>query len=584
MPDTPQVILIAAQVVFVLLMITTIFIIRERLAQRYIKRQKNVFDQLRHRLNEKQVIIMDLENRLKKAESALASAQDSIQEVQEQPEPVIENNSPPEFAELPDDERKHKRRFYDTDYVDHLDEAIERVKSQYVERFHHQPTDCRTVIENDRSLEEFIYHLRLDILSAECAASRPQESNEYWSIFAKQIHPFAEWLISQFQHNEKDTGSLDEAENSDSDDTPDPFDTSSDDIEELRERLERANKRIKNLETYKRLFLELQKQVRETHKETTDLNQQIEKQLVDSDENDEVIQLLRREREYLEQLGYSVGEVESAPKFDTIAQLNNEHANMLSNALKRSEEELRNLKKANKEQFETIMRLKTALDKIEDSGELDSKSEATQEATKAMEKLEISMRDQDMCIKMLEEENEAAHERIVALETKISNMEEEVKQNDQLRNTMQQFTRDSQEMMSCIAVLESEIEEIREQKEALEEELIEAQKAASQAEAQDDDVLEAPEIEDIDIDAIEEAETPEIAENVEVTEDTEAGENIEDSPAEIAEQPDDAKQQIETLEASLATQKAAYENLLSEYTDIEKKYLEIFEAQLQKSA
>ena len=257
---------------------------------------------------------------------------------------------------------------------------------------------------------------------------------------------------------------------------------------------------------------------------------------------------------------------------------------MLSNALKRSEEELRNLKKANKEQFETIMRLKTALDKIEDSGELDSKSEATQEATKAMEKLEISMRDQDMCIKMLEEENEAAHERIVALETKISNMEEEVKQNDQLRNTMQQFTRDSQEMMSCIAVLESEIEEIREQKEALEEELIEAQKAASQAEAQDDDVLEAPEIEDIDIDAIEEAETPEIAENVEVTEDTEAGENIEDSPAEIAEQPDDAKQQIETLEASLATQKAAYENLLSEYTDIEKKYLEIFEAQLQKSA
>jgi hypothetical protein len=300
-------------------------------------------------------------------------------------------------------------------YKNHLNDLLNATTVHY--NLASADSDISSEQAKDSPLLQRILALRYAFLRAEeLGTTEPMGSSEYWNIFQQALEP----LLASDNNNQP----------------------------ELNNELDTCKKRIENLEKFKRLFFDMEKQWENAQANAENYHEQL---IAMSDG------LTNKEgfNDILQQY-HSVYDDVHQTIVDTI---NEPDSNNSKSTLKiirqdpRAAEEIVKLRNVAADQHRTINKLQQKL--IEATTSIE-KEVIFQELQQQLQRQIRFVQESETCIRLLEDELANAHEELSLQGKVLSEQSATHEENQQMKNTLHNFSLESKELISNIKTLEKE--------------------------------------------------------------------------------------------------------------------------------
>lgn len=295
----------------------------------------------------------------------------------------------------------------------------------------------RTVISeaqpNDLSINQRIVALRYAFLRAEELGTTEVPGSEgYWKVFRQTLEPLLQSTACTALDLPLDA-SLDSSDN---------------------EELEMYKKRVENLEKFKKLFFDLEKRWGEAQANAQGYYNELYA-MADGVEDSERYEML------LGQYGNSYNEI-SQYMHDTNAALTGRPVeNKTINIIRqdpRAAEEIMKLRNVAADQYRVISNLQR---KLEEAVTAEEKDLVIKELEQQLQRQVRFVQESDTCVQLLEEELNKANEKIAAQEGIIEHEHELEEENQRIKETLQNFTHESKELLGNLEDLERENDQLK---------------------------------------------------------------------------------------------------------------------------
>jgi len=247
--------------------------------------------------------------------------------------------------------------------------------------------------------------------------------------------------------------------------------------EGLKVQLENAEKHLSNLEKFKQLYFELQSKLADSVSEIEMLNEQIAKLADGSDNADQIMMIIEKNKNHYIHMGQMIG-MDKEAHHESVA----DNMDYSDNLINERKDEINRLKNQVAGQFEKIWALQNKLS-APSSGQLPDVSELNA----GVDLMSRQLKDSEMCIETMDMEIQTLSSELsnlkaqlkkqtssqsaspdLAMEQAVAEMKEEIEKKDQM---IAKFAQESKELLSCITGMEDHSEEQSEKIKQLESQL-----------------------------------------------------------------------------------------------------------------
>ncbi|MBT5231836.1 MAG: hypothetical protein HOM11_16350, partial [Methylococcales bacterium] len=296
-----------------------------------------------------------------------------------------------------------------------------------------------------------------------------QTTPEFWQQLKNRLRR----IIKAYEPDEED----------DDEDTVAPVDNS-EELARLEAENENLKKRVSNLEMFKKMFFDLQIKV----KELTEQGQEIHNQatsIAEANDDGDMLGLLNQYQNSYQEMSAAAS---NTPPVIQVTQAAGEGVTQVMHV--KDTKELNQLKETNSDQHNIITRLRGELQGMQNASS-DEINNKTAEIEQQIAKMEKSLAESDMCVQMLENDYSDAMQQVYELEEKLNTQQAETNQlvdtmtmvqnesstqtetilalqaenasltsaaeaGNNAQQMIQNFAKESQELMGCMATLEDE--------------------------------------------------------------------------------------------------------------------------------
>ncbi len=232
-------------------------------------------------------------------------------------------------------------------------------------------------------------------------------------------------------------------------------------IEALQQALENSKKRVENLEKFKKLFFDMEKQWKQAKEQAGQYHEQLSALASQVDNKETYESLLTQYYHAYDDVGKilnsgtDTGEntivIEQAPARTETSSIE------ITQVDKRAANELKHLRKVAQDQHNIINELHQ---KLAGTKTLEEKDEVLQELNEQLKRQTQFVTEAETCIHLLENELSNTVNKVNELETELKNVYSELQHMPKMQTMIQQFTIESKEMLEGLATLERENEEL----------------------------------------------------------------------------------------------------------------------------
>ncbi len=232
-----------------------------------------------------------------------------------------------------------------------------------------------------------------------------------------------------------------------------PMETTAD-LETLRTELDNSKKRIENLEKFKTLFFEMEKQWQQAQQQAQAYYEQLAAMADGVSDRESYENILERYNQVYNHIGNMItggGDTLILPGKDRVSTI--EITRPDAETLK----ELKQLRSVAADQHRIISELQRRLEKNPSAQEKDN---LIAEMSAQLERQKRFVHESEMCMQQLEDELSRSMTRITELEEQVKSAEEHLRHIPKMKDVIQQFTSESKEMLQGITTLEQENEQL----------------------------------------------------------------------------------------------------------------------------
>jgi len=373
----------------------------------------------------KKILVENLLKKLKQLESPAEEDADTPLEPPEQPEAI---------EDLADTEPT---------YQEWIDIALDNTKEYHALCFETK----KITLDDSTSIDEQIIALRYIFLLSEKSLARYDEKTpDFWAQLKNRLKK----IIHAYEVEE-------EEEEEDSADNQG-------DVERLENELASLKQRISNLETFKKLFFDLQSKCSEIHQQGEAIHEQAQALVSSSDNPDGLNDLLDRYQQNFEALGSAMSA--AAPTQQTIVTHKDSPGVNQVLQVNTNLEEIDKLKSVADDQHRIITQLRSELGTLSQSSE-EEIEEKVHKIEEHMQQIEKSLAESEMCVQMLESDYHEAMEQVHALEqqladlsTEHSSLQSSFADTQGAQTLVDKLTQESKEVMACMTTLEDDNEQL----------------------------------------------------------------------------------------------------------------------------
>jgi hypothetical protein len=294
-------------------------------------------------------------------------------------------------------------------------------------------SDISEVQPSDLPINQRIVALRYAFLRAEELGTTEVPGSEgYWNVFRQTLEPL---LLS----------------------TPEtPLDATSGDSNN--EELEMYKKRVENLEKFKKLFFDLEKRWNEAQANAQGYYNELYAMADGVEDRDRYEMLLGQYSNSYNEISHYMN--------DTNAALTGRPAeNKTINIIRqdpRAAEEIMKLRNVAADQYRVISNLQR---KLEDAVTPEEKDLVIKELEQQLQRQVRFVQESDTCVQLLEEELNKANEKIAEQEGIIGHEQELGEENQRMKETLQNFTHESKDLLGSLEDLERENDQLKNNRE-----------------------------------------------------------------------------------------------------------------------
>lgn len=223
---------------------------------------------------------------------------------------------------------------------------------------------------------------------------------------------------------------------------------------EANSELETYKKRVENLEKFKQLFFDLEKRWNEARANARTYYNELHAMAEGVVEGEKFQRLLGHYNDNyndINQYIYSTGSTLSD------APLENKTINIIRHD-PRAAEEIMKLRNVAADQYRVISNLQR---KLEDAVSAEEKDLVIKELEQQLHRQIRFVQESDTCVQLLEDELNKANEKIAAQEKQLENDQQLEEENQRIKQTLQDFTQESRDLLVNIEALEKENDELK---------------------------------------------------------------------------------------------------------------------------
>lgn len=303
-------------------------------------------------------------------------------------------------------------------YKTYLNEELDTTAAEF--SVHSPDTDIALELPEDSTLIQRILALRYAFLRAEeLGTTEDRGTTEYWSIFQQTLAP----LLAQDQ----------------------AVDSS--------EELETAKKRIENLEKFKRLFFDMEKQWAAAQANAQDYYNQLLALSEGVNDRAAFNNVLENYHGVYDTIQQNITQIVQNP--DSFS----EHKTInITRQDPRAAEEIVKLRNVAADQHRLINNLQR---KLEEASTTEEKELVIQELQQQLQRQIRFVHESETCIQLLEDELAKAHEEISLQERTLDETSALSEENQQIKNTLHSFTLESKNLISSLNELEQENDSLK---------------------------------------------------------------------------------------------------------------------------
>lgn len=343
-----------------------------------------------------------------------------------------------------------KASFKPRDYLSYLDEEIERTRNHHLEL--NPDRDIVLDITPEAPIERQAASLRHAFLVAEKEARYAGEDDESsWDILQAKLQQ----IISFYAADEL-------AATHESDET----DSQSGDSDDQDELIAGYQKRIENLEKFKKLYFEMEKDWQKARAEAEDYYEQILKLGLQLGGGEHFESILNDYSKVYDGLGELLSEAsdrensgERSAGQDADLRVSDPSVGKMVIA---NQEEIQRLKNMAVDQHKVITQLKRQL---MDASSLEEYETSVAELTKQLDRQQRFIKEAETCTQLLEDELDRALEENRKLKNQVNESSEGIsaEEKQQIEKLISDMSSESHEMLKTIAALEDENEDLKKQ-------------------------------------------------------------------------------------------------------------------------
>lgn len=302
-------------------------------------------------------------------------------------------------------------------YKSHLNEELDATATEFA--IHSPDQDIALELPADSPLSQRILALRYAFLRAEeLGTTEDRGTPEYWSIFQQALEPL---LASQQDNNSN-------------------------------EELETAKKRIENLEKFKRLFFDMEKQWATAQANAQDYYAQLLALSEGVNDRAAFNNVLESYHGVYDSIQHNITQVIQNPDSFSHKTIN------ITRQDPRAAEEIVKLRNVAADQHRIINDLQR---KLIEASTTEEKELIIQELQQQLQRQIRFVQESETCIQLLEDELAKAHEEISLQEKTLDETSALSEENKQIKNALHSFTLESKDLISSINELEEENDSLK---------------------------------------------------------------------------------------------------------------------------
>ena len=285
----------------------------------------------------------------------------------------------------------------------------------------------------EQPINQRIVALRHAFLHAEALGTTEVPGSEgYWNVFRQTLEP----LLLSIADNSFDL----------------PLDTSPESASS--DELEMYKKRVENLEKFKKLFFDLEKRWEEAQANAQGYYNELYAMGSDIADRDRYEMLLG-------QYGASYNDIAQYMHTSAVAITGQPIESKTINIIRqdpRAAEEIMKLRNVAADQYRVISTLQR---KLEEAITAEAKDLVIKELEQQLQRQVRFVQESDTCVQLLEDELNKAHEQIAKQEEIIKHEHELEEENQRIKETLQNFTHESKELLDNLETLERENDQLK---------------------------------------------------------------------------------------------------------------------------
>ncbi len=291
--------------------------------------------------------------------------------------------------------------------------------------------DIRTEQSVDLPINQRIVALRYTFLRAEELGTTEVPGSEgYWNTFRQTLEPLLQSTV------------------------PADFSLDSSLEPSSSEELAMYKKRVENLEKFKRLFFDLEKRWNEAQANAQGYYNELYAMTDDVADKDRYKMLLGQYGNSYNEITHYMHDTNSAI---TGQPVENKTINIIRQD-PRATEEIMKLRNVAADQYRVISNLQR---KLEEAVTAEEKDLVIKELEQQLQRQVRFVQESDTCVQLLEDELNKAHEKITAQEEMIEHDHHLEEENQRIKETLQNFTHESKELLGNLEDLERENDQLK---------------------------------------------------------------------------------------------------------------------------
>lgn len=308
-------------------------------------------------------------------------------------------------------------------YKHHINEQLETTQQRFKKLAPH--SDISGIEPGDVPLDQRVVALRYAFLRAEELGTIEEiGTDRYWALFQQTLEPLLPPAIGS-------NSALDDSEPLDSDE------------------LETYKKRVENLEKFKKLFFDLEKQWNEAQANAQHYYMQLSEMAPEVVDKERFSSLLNDYHSVYDGLNHSIHNTNLA----LMGQPTDAKTINIIRHDPRAAEEIMKLRNVAADQYRVINNLQR---KLEEAVTAEEKELIIEELEQQLQRQIRFVQESDTCVQLLEEELAKANEKIAEQEQLLDNEHLLDEENSRIKETLHSFTLESKDLLVNLDELEKE--------------------------------------------------------------------------------------------------------------------------------